>query len=240
MPTRRPLGALGLVAVALTAAAQEPTAPANAVPSPFRAYVVLDERYPPKTSPPAKPEDRDPRDRTNKMHDLVTENGLSPVVAVFVRADPGKLSPEGGVAKLVAAVDRLIPKYRGDKLASFVAFLRLEGGTKTATLKGPDGAETKVELELEYPDDENRDVYAKAIRDFAAAVKAPNVPFVLAPTKSKAIAAWGIPENAEVAVVIYNRLRIVRRWEFPADGPNEQQLREILAATEEMITGQKK
>jgi hypothetical protein len=239
MPTRRTFGMLGLLAAAATAAAQDPAPPGNAVPSTFRAYVVVDERYPPKNTPPAKPEDRDPRDRTNKMHDLVIENGLSPVVAVFVRPS-AKLDPDGGLARLVAAVDRLIPKYRGDKLASFVAFLRLEGGTKTATLKGPDGTETKVEMELEYPDDERRDEHAKVVRDFAAAVKAPNVPFTLAPVKSKAVAAWGIPENAGVTVVVYNRLRVVKRWEFPPEGPNEQQVQEITDTVVQAITGGKK
>src|SRR4051812_24870930 len=57
------------------------------IPSGFRAYVVLDDRYPhhgPADAKPdtLKPDQRDPKDRTDKMHDLVGENGLSPVVAV--------------------------------------------------------------------------------------------------------------------------------------------------------------
>ena len=33
------------------------------------------------------------------------------------------------------------------------------------TVKGPDGAETKVEMDKEYPDDEFRDEYASKVRD---------------------------------------------------------------------------
>ena len=44
----------------------------------------------------------------------------------------------------------------------------------------------------------------------------------------------------EVTVIIYNRLKIVRRWTFPADGPTDEQIKQIIAATEEVVTGMKK
>lgn len=242
----RLFGLFGL-AMAAAAAAQEPKAPASAgkpgdfVPADFRAYIVADDRFPPLVNPPKSPDDRDPRDRTNKIHDLVIENGLAPVVAVFVRADPKDITPTSGAGKLAAALDKLLPEYRGDKLAAFVVFLRLEGMPKSVTVKNPDGTEAVVELDAEYPDDENRDQYATAIRDLAAGVKAPNVVFALAPAKSKAAAAWGIGDADEVTVVIYNRLRVKNRWTFKAaDGPTDAQVQEIVAATEEMVGGKKK
>jgi hypothetical protein len=266
---------IGLVAAAAALAqAQDPpaggTKPGDIIPSTFRAFLVTDDRFPPKVSPPTKPEDRDPRDRTNKIHCLVCENGQSPVVAVFVRSDPKNLGGDSGVAKLAQAVNRLIPQYRGDRLAGFVNFLKLEGVAAdfenakiTTTVKNPDDTKTTIdvaygktgkvvtvtdpqkqttqtELGFEYPDDERRDALVAEVRDFAAEVKAPNVPFGLAPTNSKATQAWGIGEKDEVTVIIYNRLRVAKRWTFDAKGPTDEQVKEIVAATEEMITGEPK
>jgi hypothetical protein len=248
MHSRRFLGSVGLLAVAAAAAAQDekkaPPAPADVIPSPFRAFLVVDDRFPPKVNPVTKPDDRDPKDRTGKMHCLVGEFGLSPTVAVFVRAplaaDMGGarqlvVGPDGGLARLVKAIDGLVPKYRGERLGGFVQFLQLEGGTKLAKVTAPDGTVTAVELDKEYPDDEKRDVYAKDVKDFANAVKAPNLPFGLAPVTSRAVTAWNIKPEDEVTVVIYDRMRVAKRWVFKADAIGDAQVQEVLAATEAMI-----
>jgi hypothetical protein len=211
------------------------------VPAPFRAYMVVDNRYPPKVAGSMNPDDRHPKDTTNKMHDLVAEHGLNPVVAVFVRADAKKLA-DTGVHKLAVEMNKLmtIPDYRGNKLASFVTFLRVEGMQKTETVVNPDKSKSMVELDAEYPDDEKRDVYATDIRDLASAIKAPNVVFGLAPLTSKAAAAWNIDEKDDVTVVFFNRNRIVDRWKFGAEGPDDNQIKAILAAVEESVLGTKK
>lgn len=252
MFTRRLIGTLGLLALASFAAAQDEKKPADlppdVVPATFRAQMVVDDRFPPKVNPPTKPEDRDPKDRTNKLHCLICENGLSPSIGIFVRAPLAAdvngqrqlvVGAESGLGKLIKASDLLLPKYRGDKLSGFVMFLQLEGGTKLAKVTGPDGTVNMVELDLEYPDDEKRDVYAKEIKDFSNAVKAPTMPFGLVATKSKAISAWKLGEADEVTVVIFNRLRIVQRWSLKASEITDEKIKEILSATETMITGKK-
>jgi hypothetical protein len=125
-------------------------------------------------------------------------------------------------------------------MAAFAMFLRLEGGPKLVTVKAPDGSEEKVEAAKEYPDDEKRDVYAKEIADFAASVKADNVPFGLAPTTSPSITAFGIAETTPVTVIIYNRMRMAQRWELKLDELTDAKVAEILSATETMIAGPKK
>ena len=93
----------------------------------------------------------------------------------------------------------------------------------------------------EYPDDEKRDQYATEIRDLATNLKTTNVVFGLAPAKSKANTTWGIGETDEVTVIVYHRLRVKNRWTFKAaDGPTDDQVKEIIAAAEETITGEKK
>jgi hypothetical protein len=246
MTRRRTAGLSGLAAgllVAAAAVAQEPKAdpkaeptarPSPVVPATFRAFLVTDGRFPPKVSPPTKAEDRDPRDRTRKMHDLVGENGLSPVVAVFVRTAPKDVGE--GLTKLVRAVDKKVPEYRADKLAGYVLFLRVEGGPKPpVTVTEEDKSTKMVELDSEFPDDEKRDEYVAEVEAVAKAANAPNVPFGLAPANGKAAAAWGVKAEDEVTVVIYSRMRVRNRWAFPAAGPNDEQVAAIIKETEAMI-----
>jgi hypothetical protein len=230
-PKERAVGAAVAVARAATVA--------NVVPSPFRAQLVVDNRFkqPIKTPDGDVP---DPRNRTNTMHCLVCEYGLSPTVAVFVRSDLTDAKATSGLSKLIKGTDALIPKYRGDKLSAFVMYLKLDGGPKLVTVKAPDGSDEKVEAAKEYPDDEKRDVYAKELSDFATALGADNVPFGLAPTTSPSVTAFSIGEGTPVTVVIYNRLRMARRWELKLDELTDEKIGEILAATEEMVAGKKK
>jgi len=246
MRIRIPAAAGLLSLVGLAALAQDPKAdpkalPADVVPSTFRMFLVTDGRFPPIKVAEGK-EEPDPRDRTGKIHCLVCENGLAPVVAVFVRADAKTLGPDSGVAKLAKGLNTVIGDYRAYKVAGFVAFLRLEGGEKTIKLTAPDGTETTVTTDREYPDDEKRDGYAQDIRDFAAAIKTPDVPFGLAPEKSKAVSAWGIGDKDEVTVVAYYRMRtIAPPWRFAkAADLTDAKVNEILSTVVEKVTGKKK
>jgi hypothetical protein len=121
-------------------------------------------------------------------------------------------------------------------------FLKIEGGPKLVTVKAPDGSEEKVEAAKEYPDEDvdKREKAAKEVADFAALVKANNVPFGLAPNSSPSITAFGIAETTPVTVIIYKGMRMARRWELKTDELTDQKIAEILSATENMITGPKK
>jgi hypothetical protein len=250
MKTAASLGLLTLI-LSLTASAQEPKDPpkepattgqkGELVPAPFRSYIVVDNRFPPKVAGSTNPDDRDPKDRTNKMHDLVCEHGLNPVVAVFVRKGAKEVQ-QGGVTRLASEMNKLIsiPEFRGAKLASFVIFLNVEGPPKSVAVTNPDKSQTMVDLDAEYPDDEKRDEYAQDIRTLATETKAPNVVFGLGPVKSKAATAWGIADADEVTVVVFNRIRAVNRWKFGAAGPNDAELKEIIATVEQAVLGEKK
>lgn len=273
MTTRRMYGMCGLaLALAAAAAAQDKAAgpsrgrKGEPVPATFRAFLVVDDRFPSKADPAAKDKDapplRDPRDRTAKIHCLVCETGLSPAVAVFVRADPKTLGPDSGVVKLAARLNELVRTRRADKLAGWVHFLRLEGPPKAVPVPGGRPDAGPVELDAEYPDDERRDEYArsvgdlaKAARDQAAALEVDArrkagdktgggeprllLPFGLAPARGKTADAWGIGPDDEVTVVLYNRMRVADRWAFKADGPTDQQIDEIAAAVAALLDGKR-
>ena len=120
-------------------------------------------------------------------------------------------------------------------MAAFVMFLKLEGGDKLVKVKTADGGEKEETAAKEYPDDEKRDVYAQEISAFAAALNADNVPFGLAPTASPSIKSFGIDDATPVTVIIFNRLRMVQRWDFKLDDITDEKIGEILNATEQMI-----
>jgi len=248
MRTRKLFAVAGLFSfICLAATAQEPKLdlPPDVVPSNFRMYLVTDTRFePPKDADgkPLKGPDgkamQSPKNRQGKLHCLVCEYGLNPVVAIFVRPEAKVLGGDSGVAKLIKGLNAAIPKNRFDKLAGFVAFLNLEGGTKVVTIKTkkPDGtdAEEKIEQDKEYPDDEKRDVYANDIRAFANALNAPHVPFGLAPTKAKAITAWDVKEGDDVTVVVYYHMRKFGEvWRFKEfKDLTDEKVAEILKAAE--------
>lgn len=244
------LGTFGLF-LAIGAFAQEPAPPiastgqkGELVPAPFRAYMVADERFAPIVAGSKLPEDRDPKNVTDRIHDLVCEHGLNPVMAVFVREDAKNQDKLTGVGKLAAEMNKLmtLPDYRGAKLAGFVIFLKVEGPLKSVTIVNPDKSQTVVELDAEYPDDEKRDLpYADDIRKLASQFKAPNVVFGLAPAKSKAATAWAIGDEDEVTVVIFNRIRVLNRWKFKAEsGPTDEEIKQIIGTVEESVIGVKK
>src|SRR6188474_2237048 len=84
--------AAGLAALAgLTAGAQPSklAIPADVIPSTFRAFLVTDTRFPPIKEGEGKDAKQrpNPLNRAGKIHCLVCENGLAPVVAVFVRPE---------------------------------------------------------------------------------------------------------------------------------------------------------
>lgn len=211
--------ALFAVAV-VTAAAQEPVPPKDPpgkaeagtkggdVPSAFRAFVVWDKRFDPK----------DVRNRTDKPHCLVCENGLNPVVAVFAPAIPtDQTDPVAGLLKDLdqAAVDR-----KADSMAASATFLVL-----------PD--------ELQF--DAQRDKLVADAKAMAEQAKLRAAPVGLAAKKSKATAAWKLDgNNAEaVTVVLYNHLRVVERWTFADGKPTDADRKAILAAIEKEVPAKK-
>jgi hypothetical protein len=220
------VGAITLAGLAAGAAVRaqdekgNPPAAGATVPAGFRAYVVVDDRYPPKVSPPKRQDDRDPRDRTRMIHDLVVEHGLNPTAAVFA-AKAGKDSPAARVAQLLEPV---VVKHRADNFGAFVVFLTLD---------------------KEFPQDDRRDEKGQFLRDLeadglralATELKTPHVPFALAARKSPQTAAWGVGDN-DLVVVLYNRMKVVRTWAFPAgQAPTDEQFQQIVAEADKMAGG---
>ncbi|CAN5550998.1 hypothetical protein BH11PLA2_BH11PLA2_05350 [soil metagenome] len=209
--TVRALMTVLLLSVLATAQDETPVRPLKAgdpVPANFRAFVAADERF----------EKGSPRNRISKMHDLVTDNGLNPVVVVFSRQDtaPDKAATDQPVAKATSALaselSRLVTKYKPDRLGAFVNF---------------------ITLDKEYQEQENRDPKAIATAALSAQLQTGNVPFTLAAKKSANTAAWGLDDKADITVVYYDRMVVKNVWTFAADKPpTAEDIKAIAAAVE--------
>ena len=212
------LATFALFAVAVvTAPAQEPVPPKGTpdaglkggdVPSSFRAFLVWDKRY----------DAKDVRNRADKPHCMVCENGLNPVVAVFAPAVPADQTDP--VAGLLKDLDQAAADRKADSMAASVTFLVL-----------PD--------ELQF--DAQRDKLVADAKALAEQAKLRAMPVGLAAKKSKATAAWKLDgNNAEaVTVVLYNHLRVVERWTFADGKPTDADRKAILAAIEKEVPGRK-
>src|SRR5438552_3088754 len=129
------------------APAAKPLKAGDKVPDTFRAFLAADQRF----------EKDSPRNRAKKMHDLVTDNGLNPVLVAFSRQEP---KADSATAKLAKQMSSLVTTFKPERLGGFVVFLTLD---------------------KEYPEEDNRDAKAEAAENLSKQLQSANVPFALSP-----------------------------------------------------------
>ena len=234
-PVRPALMAWMIGLTAAVGSAQEPapagdSAPtADTIPGTFRSFIASDLRFPSDNV----------RNRQDKMHCLVCEAGLNPVVAVFARTDPAALTPDSPLGRLIKALGRpavsdgetrdpggYVAKHRAANAAAFAVFLTLE---------------------KPYPEDERGDAVkglirqeqAQALKTAAESLAAPGVPLGLAPQQSPTTDAWKLDPADEITVVVYNRMAVVKRWTFGPNTPlTDEAVDEIIAVADKTAGGQ--
>ncbi len=199
----RTCGALALMAASV--AAQEPKQPAKAgetIPSTFRSFIVADKRT----------DAKDPLNRTDKLHCLVCENNLNPVVAVFARSQPK--NAEDPLAKLVVELKKLLgnEKYKAQNFGSFVIF---------------------VTLEKEFQSDDKRDIFAGAIKTWGESIGAGPVVLGLTGQTGDAAKNWNLNKDDDITVVLYHRMKMIQKpWTFAEGTMADADVKAIIAATE--------
>ena len=203
------------LAVGPLAFAQAPKPAADAIPSSFRAFVATDDRF----------EKGSPRNRADKMHCLVVDNALNPVVAVFSRLPPmvgdDKPTANPEVAKLASKLNELVTdkELKAVRFGAFVVFLTLG---------------------KEYHEDDKRDAAAKQARDLSSQLKTLGVPFALAAGKSEAVTEWAIGDKDTLTVVFYREMKTLQKWTFTAEKPlGDDDVKAISAAVEKELRAKK-
>ena len=178
---------------------------ANAIPSTFRSFIVLDKRT----------DAKDPLNRTNKIHCLVCENNLNPVVAVFARSQPTKdAGADDSLTKLTVGLAKLVAldKSKAQNFAAFAIF---------------------PTLDKEFQSDDKRDLFAAAIRTWGEAIGVGGVVLGLTGQSSEAVKNWNLEKDNDITVVLYHRMKMVQKpWTFGEGKMTDADVKAILTATE--------
>jgi hypothetical protein len=137
-----------------------------------------------------------------KFHCLVSENGLNPVVAVFVRG----IEPSESVMKLLEKLDEIIPRNERIRLGSFVVFMS-EG--LMDVVKEDDEREKEA---ADLNEKVNKLKYVAAALDSFAEIKP----------------LYKLDDQAEVTVVMYNKYKVLLTKSFPKEGLTDEELQKLM------------
>lgn len=199
-----PLLALGFLTAVSVGDDDEPKVaypkPGAALPGPFHTLNV--------TGP-----------RLGRYHSLVCRNGLQPAAVIFVRPDGGdrlddwlkNLDPGQPLATLIKKLDDVIEINPDAMLGAFVVYS--DSPQSDEDLKEQKGRELES---LELLKLQNK------VSRLPEALGAKHVVQTLADNlRQKGMAAWKFPGDSEpeVAVVIYDRQKVVGSWAFTKDKP---------------------
>ena len=154
-----------------------------------------------------KPSDpKDPKGKRNVagfQHDLIVGNELNPTVAVFSRS----AKPDEATAKLVAKLNEFTAAHKTLDFGAYLFFPVLD----------------KV-----YADDPKAKATADELKTWGEEAKAGAVVLGLCEKDSPQTKAWTLPDAGTV-VVFYHRLKVVKRWELPADVITDEALAALTA-----------
>jgi hypothetical protein len=128
--------------------------------------------------------------RAGKPHCLVCDYGLDPGVAIFARTVPTK--PDAPLADLIKKLDDLIAKRPDVRLGAFVVFLN-------------DAKETE------------REALIKSLEKLSAALKLQHVVLSIGPAAGPE--GYDIDKDAEVTVLVYQKLEVKANFAFPRGTP---------------------
>jgi len=137
-----------------------------------------------------------------KFHCLVSENGLNPVVAVFVRGS----EVSEPVMKLLEKLDEIIPRNERIRLGCFVVFMS-EGISDV--VKEDDQREKES---AEINDKANKLKYVAAALDSFAGIKP----------------LYKLDDQAEATVVLYNKYKVLLSKSFPKEGLTDEELQKLM------------
>lgn len=173
------------------------------VPSTVRSFIVADKRT----------DIKDPLNRTNKLHCLVCENNLNPVVAVFARTVPAPGADEP-LTKLTTELKKLLAdeKNKAQNFGSFIVF---------------------VALDKEFQADDKRDIVAANVKTWGEAVGSGPIVLGLTGQTGEAVKSWNLNKEDDITVVLYHRMKLVQvPWKFEAGKMADADIKAIIAATQ--------
>jgi hypothetical protein len=157
-------------------------------------------------------------------HCLVSEFGLRPTVAVFTHEAPEPGKPLG---VLLQKLDAATAKHQEQSLRSFAVFL--SDNYRTSDLRRfvvfPNDEAAKEEQD-------RKDLIGR-LEKFATELDLKNL--VLSVGPSAGPEKYNINKDAEVTVLLYDKLKVMENYSLPKGKLNERYINSILASVEQML-----
>jgi hypothetical protein len=184
------------------------------LPGPFRPFNITGRAVDRVNQEIRKFRKQDEKDKGREpdrgtWHCLVSEHGLNPVVMVLVRGT----QPSDALLDLLKKLDAAVEKNQNTRLASFVVFL-------TEKM-----VNDKI-IDLVTMDDEReQEVALIEARTKNAELKNLAVALDVYPAIKE---LYRLQDQAEVTVIIYNKLKVLSTLVFPKDDLNEAGVQKVL------------
>jgi hypothetical protein len=179
------------------------------LPGPFQCYNITGkavDRVNKEVRKFKKEDDKNREPDKGTFHCLVSEHGLNPVVMVLVQGT----EPSEALLTLLKKLDTAVEKNQNARLASFVVFLT-------------DKITNLAEM------DDQRDEVVAALEAKTKAAELKNVAVAL-DVLPKIKELYKLQDQAEVTVLIYNKLKVLSTHAFRKDELNDEGVQKIIAA----------
>jgi hypothetical protein len=153
--------------------------------------------------------------RAGDFHDVLSEQGLDPIVLIFVRG-----TQEGDpLKKLLAGLDSVVEKNSKTRIAVAAVFL-------------------SEDLKDVVKNDDLRKKYVEKLETVKTDAKLNNV--ILCLDNADGPKEYALNADAEVTVLVCNRLKVVANFAFPKGGLKAENVDAIMAEVKEKLGAAKK
>jgi hypothetical protein len=148
--------------------------------------------------------------RVGMPHCLVCEYGVDPVVAIFSREDPGKVSDNKPLVDLLKKVDEAVGKHANDRLHAFA-----------------------VLLSDSFANQDVRTTQLKALADAGNSNELKHV--VLALDTAAGPPDYKLGKDADVTVLVYKEHKVLANFAYAKDKLTDKDVAAIVAAVDKAL-----
>jgi hypothetical protein len=171
-------------------------------------------------------------DYKKRFHCLVCEYGTAPVVMIFTK-EP-RAGEDGVFNDLIRRLDAAMEQNQESRLHAFAVVLSSD--FRTSATEEPGKEDDKVDREKLKKDAEIRDELLKRLDDRASSMKS----VVLACTVAEGPKSYNLNPKAEVTVVFYEKLKVIKNFASPAGKMTQEDVDAIIDRVEKTLKESKK
>lgn len=168
----------------------------------------------------------------DRFHCLVCEYGSAPVVMVFTKEPrPGE---DGVFSALIRRLEAAVEQNQESRLRAFAVVLSTDFRSSATEEAGKE--QEKIDREKILAETETRKKLIERLQDRASGMKS----VILACTVADGPKTYGLDPRAEVTVVFYQKLKVVKNYAYPAGKMTQEDVDAIIENVEKTLKESKK